>query len=93
MATEFNYSVAELEALLTKSYGLLLDLSITAKLLGYPSLAALRQSIHRGTSPVPVLRLPGRRSYYCRTRDLARYLAELRCDMISTGGAHGNGVR
>lgn len=47
--------------------------------LGYKSLDALRQAIARDTVPVPLFKMEHRRGKYALVRDIARYLAGLRC--------------
>lgn len=43
--------------------------------LGYPSQAALRQSLSRNTTPVKTFRIPGRRGRFALTLDVAQWLA------------------
>lgn len=43
--------------------------------LGYSSGAALRQSLARGTAPVTLFKIPGRRGHYALTWQVAHWLA------------------
>lgn len=47
--------------------------------LGYPSAEAMRQAIARGTVPVPVFGVAHRRGKFALVRDVATWLAALRC--------------
>jgi hypothetical protein len=43
--------------------------------LGFPTQAALRQSISKKTVPVPVFSIPGRKGPFALSHDVARWLA------------------
>jgi hypothetical protein len=47
------------------------------KALGYPSANAFSQSARRGTTPVPVFSLHGRRGQYALRKDVLAWLASL----------------
>ena len=70
--------VAELEKELTDRYGLMLPSRVLWKVLGYSSPDAWRQSIRRGTIPIPIFQLPGRSGYFGLSRDVAALMAKAR---------------
>lgn len=55
--------------------------------LGYPSAEAMRQAISRGTMPVPVFVVAHRRGKFALAKDVATWLAALRCS--ATDGNRG----
>ena len=56
------------------------------KYLGYPTSTAAGQALWRGTYPVPVIRLPGRKpEIWVRATDLVAWLASLAAEQA--GGA------
>ncbi|WP_449301645.1 hypothetical protein [Pseudoxanthomonas mexicana] len=60
---------------LLERYGPLLTGEVLRVSLGYPSQAALRQSLSRNTTPVRTFRIPGRRGRFALTLDVAQWLA------------------
>jgi len=70
---------AELEAVilddLLRRWGPLLQGEALRSALGFPTMTALRQAITRGTTPVPVFKIDGRRGRYAHTWTVARWLA------------------
>ncbi len=70
----------ELESQLMQLYGspLLAGEDLRAA-LGFRSLDALRQAIARNTMPVPLITMQNRRGKYALVKDIACYLASLRC--------------
>lgn len=60
---------------LLERYGPLLTGEVLRTSLGYPSQAALRQSLSRNTTPVNTFRIPGRRGRFALTLDVAQWLA------------------
>lgn len=66
---------AEIRADLLERNGPLLSGSALCRALGYPTLAAMRQSITRDTFPVPTFLIEGRRGRFALTWVVARWLA------------------
>ncbi len=62
------------EARLRLQYGNLLSLRDIAQELCYPSIAAARKAMYRGTLPVPVVQLPPRRAWFASARAVAEVL-------------------
>lgn len=60
---------------LVARHGPLLSGDALRRALGYPTLAAMRQSIARETFPVPTFLIDGRRGRFALTWDVARWLA------------------
>jgi hypothetical protein len=48
-----------------------------AKILSFKNMAAFRQALRRGTIPVRVFELPGRRGKFALTQDLVAWLSSL----------------
>jgi hypothetical protein len=76
----------ELEAQLVRDWGPILSGEALRRALGYRSIESLRQAISRGTIGVPVFAIEHRRGKYALTKDVARWLAEIRqgADGMST---------
>lgn len=70
--------VRDLERELTDRYGLVLDTKALFQALGYPSAAALRQALRRGTLDIPLFEIPRRRGRFALPRDVAQWLVECR---------------
>lgn len=66
---------AQIRQDLLDRYGPLLTADALATVLGYPTVAALRQAIVRGRAPVRVFTPPGRRGKFALTHDVASWLA------------------
>lgn len=49
-----------------------------AKILNFRNMAAFRQALRRGTVPIRVFELPGRRGKFALTHDLADWLVSLK---------------
>ncbi len=67
-----------LEFELVNRYGPILSGQQLVTVLAYPSLAAFRQAVTRGTVPVPVFSIEKRRGKYALAKDVARWMAEKR---------------
>ncbi|MCU7875281.1 MAG: hypothetical protein KZQ84_00525 [Candidatus Thiodiazotropha sp. (ex Lucinoma borealis)] len=67
-----------LERDLMKEYGPMVTGDSLRKVLGYPSMEALRQAISRGKAPVPIFKLPNRRGKFALVKDIAHWLAKHR---------------
>lgn len=65
-----------LEADLLQHYGPILSGESLRRALGYPSMAAMRQAVLRGTVPVPIFPLQHRRGKFALVKDVAMWLAE-----------------
>lgn len=75
--THTDASAATIEATLIREEGAILGGDALRRALGYRSLDALRKAIRRGTIPVSVFPLEGRRGRFALTRDVATWLATL----------------
>jgi hypothetical protein len=64
--------------LIVREYGVVLKGRSLMKVLGYPSLEALRQAIHRNTVPIPLFSLENRKGKGALAIDAARWLAARR---------------
>lgn len=64
-----------LESLIVREYGVVLTGRSLMRVLGYPSLEALRTAIYRGTVPIPVFPLENRRGKGALASEAAKYLA------------------
>lgn len=81
---------------LLRRWGPLLQGDALRSALGFPTMTALRQAITRGTTPVPLFKIDGRRGRYALTWTVARWLASHAADnggpsnstSKSTGGSH-----
>lgn len=72
--------VKELESQLLHLYGSpVLTGEELKSALGFKSLDALRQAIARKTMPVPLFTMENRRGKYALVKDIAHYLATMRC--------------
>lgn len=72
-----NIEKLQLKNELIDKYGLLIGGPTLARLLGYSGSKALYQAIYRGTCPVPVTRVEGRKGYFAATDDVAGFVIEL----------------
>lgn len=68
-----------LEAELFARHGMLMTSDALISALGYVSEAAWRQSLVRKTVPIPVFKIEHRRGKFALVKDVARFLAEKRC--------------
>lgn len=68
----------ELEDGLVKQHGLILTGEPLRKALGYPSMAAFRKALSRGTIPIPVFPMRYRRGKYALVKDVVHWLVEQR---------------
>lgn len=57
-------------------YGPYVPLSRVWRQLSFPSLDAARKAVPRGAVPVECVTLPGRRGWFLRTAEVARWLAD-----------------
>lgn len=69
-------SLAQNESRMLEHYGELMDSKALVVFFKFGSARAFRGSIARGDLPVSVFRLPGRRGWFARTRDVAQWLTE-----------------
>lgn len=69
--------VQALENNLLQRYGSLLTSVEVAEVLRYPSAQAVLKARMRGSLPVPMMRLPSRRSWFMSSHGLAKYLASV----------------
>ncbi|MFC6187688.1 hypothetical protein ACFPZE_07080 [Pseudoxanthomonas mexicana] len=58
-------------------HGELMDSQALVALFKFGSERSFRRSASKGALPVTVFRVPGRRGWFARTRDVAAWLAEL----------------
>mgnify|MGYP001578184529 CR=1 FL=1 len=79
---------------LLRRWGPLLQGDALRRALGFSTMTALRQAITRGTTPVPLFKIDGRRGRYALTWTVAHWLASHSADSCaniaskSTGGSH-----
>lgn len=69
---------------LTREFGPMLSGERLSQALGYPSMGAFRQALVRGTVPVPVFSIPGRRGKYALVVDIASWIASQRDAVAGT---------
>ena len=62
---------------LSERFGLLIGSSELSKLLGYPNQNAFRTAVFRGTMPIRMFKLKGRRGRFSLTTDVENWLATL----------------
>ncbi len=48
----------------------------TARILGYPTTAALYKAHHRGRLPIQLFKMPGRRGWFAPTADVRRWIED-----------------
>ena len=80
---------AEIRADLLERNGPLLSGAALCRALGYPTLAAMRQSITRDTFPVPTFLIEGRRGRFALTWVVARWLASRQLQANDASRDHG----
>lgn len=73
----------EIEQGLVDRYGPVLGARVLYQALGYPSPAALRQALLRGTVNIPIFEIPNRRGRFALARDVAAWLAKCRSSAIA----------
>jgi hypothetical protein len=61
---------------LLEEYGAVLSAPLTAKLMAYKSIDALRQARCRNMLPVAMFPIEGRRGWFANTIDVARWIDE-----------------
>lgn len=59
-------------------YGEVIGGEVLSKVLGFSSLAAMRQGIRRETLKIPIFFIPGRRGRFALTADVVAWLVECR---------------
>lgn len=69
-------SAESLQQELYDEYGPYVPLGRVWRQLSFPSLDAARKAAVRGTSPISCLTLPGRRGWYLRAGDVARWISD-----------------
>lgn len=62
---------------LGRLYGELVGLDALVHVLHYPSVSALRRANERGTLPIALRKIPGRRGLFALRRELAAWLDQL----------------
>ncbi len=67
-------ALSNLETWLQREYGLLIDSSSIARILGYRSANSLAKARSRGIVAIDMFRLPNRQGLYTSPRHLAAYL-------------------
>lgn len=72
-----NLSPPDREVLYRQQYGELLNATDVAQILRYPSAAAVLKARERGTLPVQMTKLPGRKGWYTTARSLAAFLDQV----------------
>ena len=65
---------------LVREYGLVLPLSLVAKLMGFRTAATARRAYLRGGLPFPLRKLPNRRNLFATTADVASWLDSLKAE-------------
>lgn len=65
------------ESELVDKYGFVIWGEELRHLLGYRNAAAFRMAVKRGTLPIPTFTVPGKRRIQARTKDIAKWLAEI----------------
>ena len=71
------------------AYGPLIGGAALVKVLAFPSPEAFRQAVARGTVPVKLFELKGRRGRFAFTRDIAAWLADTSTSVAGVSqGAH-----
>jgi len=70
---------AAIEQKLQATHGPLMFGEALSQALGHRNSAALRQAKHRGQAEVPLFTVPHRRPLFALTRDVAVWLAHMRC--------------
>lgn len=78
--------ITEDSARLLASYGELMDSQALTAFFKFGSDRSFRRSAVKGALPVGVFRIPGRRGWFARTRDVAVWLAAIQRD-ASNGSA------
>lgn len=72
----------QLEQKLTEKYGFVLGSDPLFKLLGYPTINALKQGVIRNQISVPIFSIENRRGKFALTKDVAEWLAMKRLSAI-----------
>lgn len=75
--------VQEIERGLTDRYGPVLGGKALHQVLGYPTAAAFRQAMSRGTVAVPIFEIPKRRGRFALARDVALWLVQCRANAMT----------
>jgi len=68
------HALSNLEAWLQREYGLLIDSTAVARVLGYRSANSLAKARSRGIVKIDMFRLPNRQGLYTSPKHLAAYL-------------------
>lgn len=63
---------------LSKRYGEVIGGALLSKVLGYPTMAAMKVALGRKTLSIPTFFIPGRRGRFALTSEVATWLAEHR---------------
>jgi hypothetical protein len=66
---------------LRRVYGEIVGLDALVHMLNYPSASALRRAHARGTLPIALHRIPGRRGLFALTGEVAAWLDRLSAEM------------
>lgn len=75
--------VQEIERGLSERYGPVLGGKALHQALGYPTAAAFRQAMLRGTVTVPIFEIPKRRGRFALARDVALWLVQCRANAMA----------
>lgn len=73
----------DLEEDMMNQYGPMVRGKELCQVLGYPSLAAMRQAIARNKVPIPIFPLENRRGKFALVKDVAFWLAEKRISAVN----------
>ncbi|MBA0282990.1 hypothetical protein D7Y44_18755 [Stenotrophomonas maltophilia] len=68
------HTQSNLETWLQREYGLLIDSTVIARILGYRSANSLAKARSRGVVSIDMFRLPNRQGLYTSPKHLAAYL-------------------
>lgn len=77
-----NDLASQLEADMHVKYGFMVSGEELSQILGYPTRAAFRQAIVRGTVPIPVFKLPNRRGRFALVKDISLFLVAQRNSVL-----------
>lgn len=72
---QINELIKTLEVDLLKTFGPLIYGEYLYRSLGYTSADALRQAVSRGSVPITIFPIEGRRGKFALTRDVAKWIA------------------
>jgi len=73
---------------LAERYGELIGGDDLRLVLGFPTLAALKQAIRRSTLSLPTFLIPGRRGRFATTSDIVEWLIDIRNEGMARDKEH-----